>query len=379
MQRDALFELLASSPEAVCVVTSNRRLARSLSAEFDRYQTERSRTVWETPQILPYTAFVETLYDLAQHDPDLPSMPTPLTATQERALWEAVLRDSDLGMLSSAAGAGLAANAWALAHQWNVAARVRRYTAVADTRVFINWAGEYHRRVEAARATDHARLPDIVREYVDAGTIAAPPRVVLAGFDETTPQQQQLFDALVSRGTLCERFEPMQHAAKPRRAACLDEHDENERMADWVAARLAADPRARIGIVVPQLGFAPALADGGARCGARCRIDYWRRQVRGRTRFRSAAPCLTLPSLHSSCVRFDWRLAASRSKTPVRCCARLTSQAQPMSVTRATWWMRSCDSVASARSTSNGYSKPCKPRRATAASTLRSCLLVCAR
>ncbi len=41
--------------------------------------------------------------------------------------------------------------------------------------------------------------------------------------------------------------------AKPRRAACLDEHDENEKMADWVAARLAADPRARIGIVVPQL------------------------------------------------------------------------------------------------------------------------------
>ncbi len=253
MQRDALFELLASSPEAVRVVTSNRRLARSLSAEFDRYQTERLRKVWETPQILPYTAFIETLYDLAQHDPDLPSMPTPLTATQERALWEAVLRDSDLGMLSSAAGAGLAANAWALAHQWNVAAQVRRYTAVADTRVFISWAGEYYRRVELARATDHARLPDIVRDYVDAGTIAAPPRVVLAGFDETTPQQQQLFDALVSRGTLCERFEPMQHAAKPRRAACLDEHDENERMADWVAARLAVDPGVRIGIVVPQL------------------------------------------------------------------------------------------------------------------------------
>ena len=199
------------------------------------------------------TAFVERLYDLAQHDPDLPSMPTPLTAAQERALWEAVVRDSDLGMLSSAAGADLAASAWALAHQWDVAAQVRRYTMVADTRVFVSWAGEYYRRVEAVRATDLARLPDIVRDHVDAGTIAAPPRLVLAGFDETTPQQQQLFDALVTRGTLCERLEPAQHAAIPWRAACLDENDENERMADWVAARLAADPRVRIGIVVPQL------------------------------------------------------------------------------------------------------------------------------
>ncbi len=143
---------------------------------------------------------------------------------------------------------------WTLAHQWNVASRVRRYTAVADTRVFVKWAGEYHRRVDAAHATDQARLPDLVREYVEAGAIAVPPRVLLAGFDETTPQQQQLFDALVARGTLCERFEPAPNVAAPRRAACLDEHDENEKVADWVAARLATDPRARIGIVVPQLG-----------------------------------------------------------------------------------------------------------------------------
>ncbi|MEO8187349.1 MAG: PD-(D/E)XK nuclease family protein [Burkholderiaceae bacterium] len=253
MQRDALFDLLASSPAALWVVTSNRRLARSLAAEFDRCQAERLRAVWETPQILPFSAFVTTLYDSARHDPDL-TLPEPLSAAQERALWEAVVSDSDLGMLSSEAGAALAVQTWALAHQWNVASRVRRYTAVADTRVFVNWAGEYHRRVEAVRATDLARLPDIVREYVDAGTIAGPPRLLLAGFDETTPQQQHLFDTLAMRGTLCDRFEPTRLVATPRRAACLDEHDENEKMADWVAARLAADPCARIGIVVPQLG-----------------------------------------------------------------------------------------------------------------------------
>ena len=254
MQRDALFELLASSPAAICVVTSNRRLARSLGVEFDRYQTERGRTVWETPRIVPFSAFVATLYDVAQHDPDLKSLPAPLTAAQERALWEAVVSDSELGMLSPEAGAALAARTWTLAHQWDVASRVRRYTAVADTRVFVNWAGEYHRRVDAAHATDQARVPDLVREHIEAGTIAVPPQLLLAGFDETTPQQQRLFDALISRGTLCARFEPAPNVAAPRRAACLDEPDENEKAADWVAARLATNPRARIGIVVPQLG-----------------------------------------------------------------------------------------------------------------------------
>ena len=253
MQRDALFDLLALSPAAVCVVTSNRRLARSLTAEFDQYQADRSLRVWETPQILPFTALVTKLYDAAQHDPSLAGVQTPLTRVQERALWEAVVADSELGLLSSPAAAALAADAWMLAHQWNVASRVRRYTSVADTRVFVSWADEYQRRVAAAGATDLARLPDIARDYIDSGAIAAPQRLILAGFDETTVQQQRLFDALVARGAQCERFEPAQHDATPLRAACLDVRDENEKAADWATARLAANPAARIGIVVPDL------------------------------------------------------------------------------------------------------------------------------
>jgi probable DNA repair protein len=124
---------------------------------------------------------------------------------------------------------------------------------VADTRVFVSWADEYQRRVAAAGATDLARLPDIARDYIDSGAIAAPQRLILAGFDETTVQQQRLFDALVARGAQCERFEPAQHDATPLRAACLDVRDENEKAADWATARLAANPAARIGIVVPDL------------------------------------------------------------------------------------------------------------------------------
>ncbi len=91
-----------------------------------------------------------------------------------------------------------------------------------------------------------------------------------------------------------------------------------------------------------------------------CRIGYWRRQALVRTRFRSAARCPMFRSLRFSCDRFDSRSSACRSRRPARCCARLTSQAQRMSSMRATWWTRSCDSVASARSASSGYSKPRK-------------------
>ena len=194
-------------------------------------------------------------------------------------MWEAVVGDSELGLLSSTAAAALAADAWTLAHQWNLASRVRRYTSVADTRVFVSWADEYQRRVGAAGATDLARLPDIVRDYVDSNAIAAPQRVVLAGFDETTVQQQRLFDALVARGALCDRFEPAQHDAKPLRATCRDARDETIN-ADWVAASRRRSCRSHRN-VVPQLIHAPRI---GAALVRRSCLMSWRRQASGRTR-----------------------------------------------------------------------------------------------
>ncbi|MEP6609698.1 MAG: PD-(D/E)XK nuclease family protein, partial [Burkholderiaceae bacterium] len=213
--------------------------------------------VWETPQILPFAAFVAKLHDSAQHDPELTGVRVPLTAPQERAIWESIVADNELGLLSSSAAAQLAASAWSLAHHWGIASRLRRYAATdapgADARIFAEWAGEYGRRVDALDATDLARLPDVVRKYLASGAIDPPPTIVLAGFNETSAQQQALIDALVARGAACERLEPAPHIATPLRAACLDQNDETARMADWVAARLGANQHARIGVVVPNL------------------------------------------------------------------------------------------------------------------------------
>src|SRR5215204_1001406 len=247
MQRDALFDLLGRLPSAVTVVTPNQRLARALAADFDAYQTGRSLEVWETPKILPFSAFVASLNDSAQHDPAVPAVPTLLTKAQEHSLWEAVVADSGLSLLDSATAADLAADAWTRAHQWDVAPAVRSYTSATDTRIFISWASEYQRRLARAGATDLARLPDAVREYLNAGVVAAPPNIVLAGFDETTAQQQRVFDALIACGARSERLESPQFDATPQRAICLDARDENQKMADWVAARLVANPDARIG------------------------------------------------------------------------------------------------------------------------------------
>jgi ATP-dependent helicase/nuclease subunit B len=249
-----LFERLArQGTDHPIVVTSTRRLARTLGREFDDWCAGRGLRVWETPEILPFAAFIARLHEAARHDPALTGVRAPLSDGQEKALWEAVVADSDVPLASTTAAAELAAEGWALAHQWQIADRLRYFALTEDTRVFAGWASEFERRVETIGAIDQARLPDTVRELVDKGELRGPAEVILAGFDELTPQQAALLKTFEARGSRCDLLSEAHARGRQRRAEASDGRDEVERMADWAAGCLAANPGARIGVVVPDL------------------------------------------------------------------------------------------------------------------------------
>ena len=170
MFRLALFERIARADSGVVIVTTSRRLARSIGREFDACQVAQGRRVWETPRVLPFGAFVASLHDIAQHDPTLTGVRAPLAPAQERALWEAVIDASDVPLASPTGAAQLASEAWSLAHQWRIADRLRHYALTEDTRVFVEWAAEYERRVERVGAVDQARLPDAAAALIAEGT-----------------------------------------------------------------------------------------------------------------------------------------------------------------------------------------------------------------
>src|SRR6266481_3763227 len=64
LKKSELFERLAlGRSAAVTVVTPNKRLSRALMLEFDAFQIGKALSVWEAPDILPFGAFVQRLYD----------------------------------------------------------------------------------------------------------------------------------------------------------------------------------------------------------------------------------------------------------------------------------------------------------------------------
>jgi probable DNA repair protein len=239
----------------VTVITPNRRLAQALSREFDAAQAAQGRSAWESADILPYSAFVERCYEDALYSELASGLPILLTPAQEHALWEDIIRRSDAGdaLLAIPETAALAADAWKTAHAWRLLDSLRSGQLNEDATAFRGWCAQYSLRCERERHTDTALLPDLVAARVNGKEMRKPKVLALYGFDIMTPQQRALFDALQAAGTEVFVSAQERREASVLRVACVDARDEIQRTAAWARARLAADPEARIGIVVPDL------------------------------------------------------------------------------------------------------------------------------
>ena len=91
LRSEGLFVRLAEGHAAgITVVTPNRRLSQSLQSEFDAHQAIRGLTAWEAPDILPFGAFVERLWEDALYSPigemSGSNLPMLLTPAQEQRL-----------------------------------------------------------------------------------------------------------------------------------------------------------------------------------------------------------------------------------------------------------------------------------------------------
>ncbi len=257
LAKDELFTRLAAGHAAgITVVTPNRRLAQHLAAEYDRRQIAAGRLAWDTADILPYGAFVERRYDDALHTDLAPGLPQLLTPEQEQSLWEEIVASSESGgaLLAVAETATLAREAWELGHAWDLLDALAGAGLDEDAEAFAGWARTYAERTDAARLTDRARLPDVVRRALGQPAVRKPQLVVVYGFDSVAPQQGALLTALAADSVELASCRAPRRESHAVRVAADDARDEIRRAAHWARARLEADADARIAIVVPDLG-----------------------------------------------------------------------------------------------------------------------------
>ena len=249
MNQDSIAALKAGAT----LVTASQRLARHLAAAYGAAQQAHGAPVWEAPDILPWHQWLERFWQesFGLLDADTPQL--LLSDFQEQTLWEEVIRAADSEpLLQVPAAARSAHEAWQLLHAWKLSIPRSRESASEDVSAFARWAKAYGQRCTDGNWLDSARLPDAVRNAIAAGRLSPPTSLILAGFDEFTPQQDALLNAVRAAGVTVTPLVPADETARVARVGYDDRRAEIQAAAAWARAALEAG-QTRIGVVVPDL------------------------------------------------------------------------------------------------------------------------------
>nr|WP_281722193.1 PD-(D/E)XK nuclease family protein [Nitrosomonas nitrosa] len=244
--------LLALASQGISILTGNRRLTHVLRHHFDQATANDGKTVRPTPDILPWNSWLHRLWEevlvsgiLADEYGQL------LTLQQEYVIWRGLI-GADLDFRPMSKTASQVQEAWQLCHEWRLPLHESLFQYNEDSRLFWQWQSSFQ-RIQQKGWLSTTCLPDLLCQCFERGLLPAPDKLVLTGFDELLPQQLTLLETLIRAGCNVEWLQLQPKPSQVTQIACADRHQEALLMARWVRQKLADNPQAQIGVVVPEL------------------------------------------------------------------------------------------------------------------------------
>lgn len=264
IERGSLDQAQLAVAGGATLVTASARQARHLLEAAGQRELREGRRAWLAGDILPWDAWLRRLHAGALAGGAAGRVPALLSEAQGLALWQAVIeadfqRRQDAGsgvLLQPMAAARLAGEARQLALAWGLDdARLQSALHSDDSAAFLRWTREWERRLAAGAWLEPDALADAAAGWLTAMPLLRPRQLWLAGFEELTPQQRRLCEAIAALGIpVHDAGFPQATVVTARCVACEDPDHEAAAAARWARQRLDTDPQQRLAIIVPDLG-----------------------------------------------------------------------------------------------------------------------------
>jgi ATP-dependent helicase/nuclease subunit B len=234
--------------QGVVALTASRRLAHAMRLRYAQYAQDKGLTVWRTPQVLPWSAWVRQ-QRLTARATEEGAFHRLLSPAQMRVLWDDVVTTSNIGreLLAPSQAARLAARSWQRLHDYLIPLDRLEQFESPEAQALLSWGREFARRCAALQAIDDVRLSHWM---FDSGFMPSD-RLVFAGFDVLVPAVQRLVDRWSEAG----RIEVASESAGEGEievVAAADAADEIELAAQWARSQLEAGV-GDIGVIVSDL------------------------------------------------------------------------------------------------------------------------------
>lgn len=177
---------------SLTIITPNNRLAASLHKAHREKQLQSEASIWQTPDILPITAWLQRLWQTCT-ERNFAAHPLLLETSHIQFLWEKIIAQTPQSnaLLQISETAEMASKAYALAKQWSVDLNHPTFESTEDYHAFKTWAQAYEKLCMQAHYLDSNCLLDILKQKISEDPSLLPTQLQLVGFSDYTPQLTQ--------------------------------------------------------------------------------------------------------------------------------------------------------------------------------------------
>ncbi|MFQ5329860.1 MAG: PD-(D/E)XK nuclease family protein [Thermodesulfobacteriota bacterium] len=267
MSSAIISSLIPHIKSGIPVITVNVRLSRRLRHLYDHEMKSDGLAQWQSPVIMPLSAWVNSLWQ--ESWPDAPL----LSPVRSKAVWERVVsRDSALaaqGILSTQGVVDTSYKAYSLMREYRLPFPDDIYLT-EEAAALKRWIRTYNTEIDKLGFVSPLTLTERVMKLISGGRITIPGEIILAGFDEITPRSASLLRVIETVGSTVafwpdkpERLDStvklpemtdmpdMTDRLTVRRYADMTE--EVVQAARWCREVIDAHPGTTIGFIVPEL------------------------------------------------------------------------------------------------------------------------------
>ncbi len=242
--------------EKSLVLTANRRLSRYVQKRYDESMGA-SENAWRTLECYSLQGWLQSKWDAMQQAGYGDTSKIILTATQEQQIWQTIVEthSEEYQLLNQKDAAKLARSAWQTLVFWQL--NPEQVTSDQnDVDLFKTWCKHFFCLCQEKGVLDAASMQKEIVAAVDAKYIDSPSKIFLIGFDSLTPLITSLLNSFELQGTEVNHISLEEESSEQVRFTCRDSKDEMLTATRWASCILEKQPKARIGIVCPQLANA---------------------------------------------------------------------------------------------------------------------------
>ena len=242
-----LRQMLNAATRGALILTANKRLARYLRSKFDNGMQAAGKTVWDTPQILSFDAWVVRCLN------DLGESWRLLDGFLAQRLWETLIEKetADVELLQTGATARRAQQAHQLLTSYNC--QEHGLPLTKDQEVFLDWQLSFKKACDKEQWLDRATATKLVLGLIEAKSLTLPSEIFVCGFDQWPPELEDLRLAHENQGGSIKAITlGLDEEAKILCVPCPDTTLEVDMAASW-ARQLLDQGETSIGVVVLDL------------------------------------------------------------------------------------------------------------------------------